>query len=72
MGTENKKPYSDALINCSVPRRTIAACPLAFGEVGVKGRVRSVLNYKKPQQFTLSENKEKVSDTKLLTINSVQ
>ena len=48
MGTENKKPYSDALINCSVPRRTIAACPLAFGEVGVKGRVKSVLNYKKP------------------------
>ena len=48
MGTENKKPYSDALINCSAPRRTIAACPLAFGEIGVKGRVKSVLNYKKP------------------------
>lgn len=26
----------------------IAACPLAFGEVGVKNRVKSVLNYKKP------------------------
>lgn len=48
MGTENKKPYSDALINCSAPRRMIAACPLAFGEVGVKARVKSVLNYKKP------------------------
>ena len=48
MGTENKKPYSDALINCSVPRRMIAACPLAFGEIGVKARVKSVLNYKKP------------------------
>jgi antirepressor regulating drug resistance, predicted signal transduction N-terminal membrane component len=48
MGTESKKPYSDALINCSVPRRMIAACPLAFGEVGVKGRVKSVLNYRKP------------------------
>ncbi len=48
MGTENKKPYSDALINCSVPRKMIAACPLAFGAVGVKGRVKSVLNYKKP------------------------
>ena len=48
MGTENKKPYSNVLINYSVPRRGIAACPLAFGEVGVKGRVKSVLNYKKP------------------------
>lgn len=48
MGAENKKPYSDALINCSIPRRMIAACPLAFGETNVKGRVKSVLNYKKP------------------------
>lgn len=40
--------YSEALLACSVNRRTIAACPLAFGEVGVKERVRSVLNYKKP------------------------
>ncbi|MBE6617659.1 MAG: hypothetical protein E7627_06960 [Ruminococcaceae bacterium] len=48
LGTEIKKPYSDALINCSVPRRSIAACPLAFGEVGVKTRIKSVLDYKKP------------------------
>lgn len=48
MGTEVKKPYSEALINCSMPRRMIAACPLAFGEVGVKGRIKAVLNYKKP------------------------
>ena len=40
--------YSQALLTCSVNRRTIAACPLAFGEVGVKDRVKSVLNYKKP------------------------
>ncbi len=40
--------YSQALLTCSVNRRMIAACPLAFGEVGVKDRVRSVLNYKKP------------------------
>ena len=48
MGNEIKKSYSEALINCSVPRKMISACPLAFGEVGVKGRVKSVLNYKKP------------------------
>ena len=48
LGTEGKKPYADALINCSVPRRAIAACPLAFGEGDVKKRIRSILNYKKP------------------------
>jgi len=40
--------YSQALLTCSVNRRMIAACPLAFGEVGVMDRVKSVLNYKKP------------------------
>lgn len=40
--------YSQALLDCSVQRRTIAACPLAFGETGVKERVKGVLNYKKP------------------------
>lgn len=48
LGEESKKPYSYALINCSVPRKLISACPLAFGEVGVKERVKGVLNYKKP------------------------
>lgn len=40
--------YSQALLACSVSNRSIAACPLAFGEVGVKERVKSVLNYRKP------------------------
>ena len=40
--------YSQALLDCSFPRRRIAACPLAFGEVGVKERIKSMLNYKKP------------------------
>ncbi len=48
LGQEQKKTYSTALINCSVPKRMISACPLAFGENGVKGRVKSVLHYKKP------------------------
>jgi len=48
MGADGKKSYSDALINCSAPRRMVAACPLAFGETGVKDRIKSVLNYKKP------------------------
>ena len=43
-----KASYSKALLNVSVSRRSIAACPLAFGEVGIKARVKSILNYKKP------------------------
>jgi len=45
---EQKADYSQALLTCSANRRIIAACPLAFGEVGVKKRVKSVLSYKKP------------------------
>ena len=43
-----KKAYAAALLDCSMHRRMVMACPLAFGEVGVKERVKSVLNYKKP------------------------
>ncbi len=48
LDTQQRADYSQALLACSVNRRLIAACPLAFGEVGVKDRVKSVLNYKKP------------------------
>ena len=48
LDNEQRADYSEALLTCSVNRRMIAACPLAFGEVGVKNRVKSVLNYKKP------------------------
>ncbi len=48
MNATDRKVYSEALLLCSVPRRLISACPLAFGETGVKSRIKSVLNYKKP------------------------
>lgn len=48
LGHEERADYSQALLSCSVNRRIITACPLAFGEQGVKGRIKSVLNYKKP------------------------
>jgi len=48
LGNEQRADYTQALVACSVGRRMIAACPLAFGEVGVKARVKSVMNYKKP------------------------
>jgi len=48
MENADKKAYSEALLSCSVPQKMISACPVAFGEVGVKKRIKSVLNYKKP------------------------
>ena len=48
MDLDGKKQYSTALLECSTGRRLVTICPLAFGEVGVKERVRNVLNYKKP------------------------
>lgn len=48
MGDTERADYSQALLECSVKRSLITACPLAFGEVGVKTRIKSVLNYKKP------------------------
>lgn len=48
LNRSQRADYSQALLACSVSHRSIAACPLAFGEVGVKERVKSVLNYRKP------------------------
>lgn len=48
MAAEERAAYSQALLDCSRGRRWVAACPLAFGEVGVKTRVKAVLWYKKP------------------------
>lgn len=45
---KQRADYSQTLLFCSVNRKMPAACPLTFGEVGVKTRVKSVLNYKKP------------------------
>ncbi len=48
LGEAQKKVYSQALLKCSVSRRSIAVCPVAFGETGVKERIKNVLHYKKP------------------------
>ena len=48
LGFEVKKPYANALINAAAPKTLIAACPVAFGETGVKSRVKNILSYKKP------------------------
>lgn len=48
LDNEQRADYTQALVACSVSRRSIAACPLAFGEVSVKERVVSIMEYRKP------------------------
>ena len=48
MQKSEKASYCQTLLACSTNRQILAACPVAFGEVGVKERVKHVLNYKKP------------------------
>ena len=48
IGEDCKKAYSQALLSCSSDHRAAAVCPVAFGEIGVKKRVKNILDYKKP------------------------
>ena len=48
MTLEQRQSYSATLLHYSVKRCRIAACPVAFGETGIKGRIKNVMNYKKP------------------------
>ncbi len=48
LGGESRKAYAEALLFCSIRQSGVTACPLAFGETGVKERVKNVLDYKKP------------------------
>lgn len=48
MDAKQKKIYSKVLLSFSESEKHVLACPLAFGEVGVKERIKSILNYKKP------------------------
>lgn len=53
LGSAAKQPYCEALLECSIPKRMITACPVAFGEGGVRSRIQSVLSYKKPTVWIL-------------------
>ena len=48
MNTDEVKRYSETLLYCSTNLHFMYGCPLAFGEIAVKDRVKAVLNYKKP------------------------
>lgn len=49
MDIESRRAYSTALLKCSIKKKGITACPVAFGENSVKTRVSEVMNYKKPK-----------------------
>jgi beta-lactamase regulating signal transducer with metallopeptidase domain len=48
MGDAWKKTYAKALLSCSLDSQGLSGCPLAFGEVGIKERIKGILSYKKP------------------------
>lgn len=48
MDTDSIKSYSFTLLNYSISGKMISVCPLSFGEVHVKKRIKNVLHYKKP------------------------
>ena len=48
MTLQEKKDYSKTLLSCAAHKRFVFSYPLAFGEVGIKERVKNVLDYKKP------------------------
>lgn len=45
---QHKKCYAEALLRGVSPRASVIACPVAFGGLQIKGRVKSVLRYRKP------------------------
>jgi len=47
MNLDERRAYSTALLNCSIYHSGVNACPLAFGEVAVKQRIKNVMKYKK-------------------------
>ncbi|MDD4729787.1 MAG: M56 family metallopeptidase [Dysgonamonadaceae bacterium] len=49
MNEQIKKPYANSLLSFATGRYILNGSPLAFGEGNVRGRIKNVLNYKKPR-----------------------
>ncbi len=54
MSLEEKKSYATSLLNCSTHRRYALTYSLAFGEVGVKTRIKQIFNYRKPSFWLIT------------------
>ncbi len=53
MNTDNKKPYANSLLSLAIGRHILNGSPLAFGEGNVRGRIKNVMNYKKPKLWVM-------------------
>lgn len=80
MDLDGRKAYSHALLACSLQRKMIFSYPLAFGEIGVRERIKGILHYRKPAGWIaavavlacaavtvcfLTDPKEKADDSKI-------
>lgn len=54
LSTEDRAAYSEALLSCSLHNRMLTVCPVAFGETGVKERVKAVISMKKPLKVVVA------------------
>ncbi len=55
MGGETKKDYSRTLLSLATEHRIVGGSPLAFGEGGIKERIKNILNFKKPRRIVVIE-----------------
>lgn len=70
MDIEQKKVYSRVLLSFSERGKYISVCPLAFGEIGVNERIKSVLNYKKPAFWVIVASVIAIIATSVLFLTS--
>ena len=45
---DKRKAYATALLDCCTMPRFASVCPVAFGEVSIKSRIKKVLSYRRP------------------------
>ena len=53
-GNDTKKPYANTLLSLSSGRHILNGSPLAFGEGSIKGRIKNILDYKKPKFWVVT------------------
>ncbi len=53
MGRWERKRYSETLLSCSVARPSPSVCPVSFGALGLKERIRAVLRYRNPEPWAV-------------------
>ena len=53
-GNDTKKPYATTLLSLSSGRHILNGSPLAFGEGSIKGRIKNILDYKRPKFWVVT------------------